>query len=100
MSEHIDRLSLEAWAEELAPAARRQAVEAHIAECQVCRAHLASARQMSALLRRLPREAPAPYLATRLNAAIAAGRAPAGWAAERSLSLDESDATGQRMTCS
>jgi anti-sigma factor RsiW len=82
MSEHIDRLSLEACAEELAPAARRQAVEAHIAECQVCRAHLAGARQMSALLRRLPRETPAPYLAAQINATIAARRTPviARWA--------------------
>jgi len=77
MSEHVDRLILEAYAEELVPAAQRQAVEAHIAECQVCRARLASARQMSALLRRMPREMPAPYLSARINAAIAARRTPA-----------------------
>jgi predicted anti-sigma-YlaC factor YlaD len=77
MSEHFDRLTLEAYAEELASAAQRQAVEAHIAECQGCRARLASARQMSALLRRLPREMPAPYLAAQINATIAARRTPA-----------------------
>ena len=77
MSEHVDRLTLEAYAEELVSAAQRQAVEAHIAECQVCQARLASARQISALLRRLPRETPAPYLAAQINATIAARRTPA-----------------------
>ena len=81
MSEHVDRLTLEAYAEELVSAAQRQAVETHIAECQVCRTRLASTRQMAALLHRLPREMPTPHLAAQINATIAARRMPAsaGW---------------------
>ena len=77
MSEHVDRLTLEAYAEELVSAAQRQAVETHIAECQVCRTRLASTRQMAALLHRLPREMPTPHLAAQINATIAARRMPA-----------------------
>jgi len=76
MSEHIERLALEAYADKVLPAAQRRAVEVHIAECKVCRARLASAQQMSALLCQMPREVPAPPLAARINAAIAATRAP------------------------
>ena len=72
MSEHIDRLMLEAYVEQALPAAQRRAVETHVTTCPTCQARLASAKQMTALLYELPREMPAPVLAARINAAIAA----------------------------
>lgn len=77
MSEHIDRLTLEAYADQALSAAQCKVVAAHIAECGACRARLANAQQMSVLLHRMPREMPAPHLAARINAAIAARRTPA-----------------------
>ena len=77
MSEHVDRLTLEAYTDQALPAAQRQAVETHITECKVCQARLTSAQQMSVLLSRMPREMPTLGLAARINAAIAAQRAPA-----------------------
>ena len=77
MNKHVERLALEAYADQALPAVQRQAVEMHLAECAVCRTRLAGTQQMSALLRRTPREMPAPDLAQRINAAIAAKRAPA-----------------------
>ena len=77
MSEHVDRLTLEAYADKALPAALRQMVEAHLADCPTCRARLTSAQQMSVLLSRMPREIPTPGLAARINAAIPAQRAPA-----------------------
>jgi anti-sigma factor RsiW len=76
MSDHIDRLTLEAYADKLLPAAQRNVVETHVAECSDCQMRLASSQQMSAWLSRIPRERPAPNLSTRINAAIAAQRAP------------------------
>ena len=76
MSDHIDRLTLEAYADKLLPAAQRNVVETHVAECSDCQMRLASSQQMSAWLSRMPRERPAPNLSTRINAAIAAQRAP------------------------
>jgi anti-sigma factor RsiW len=75
MSEHIDRFTLDAYVEQTLPAAERRTVEAHVTTCPACQAGLASAKQMTALLYDLPREAPAPNLAARINAAIAAQRA-------------------------
>jgi anti-sigma factor RsiW len=72
MSEHIDRFTLEAYVEQALPAAQRRTVETHVTACPTCQARLASAKQMTALLYELPREMPAPVLAARINAVIAA----------------------------
>jgi anti-sigma factor RsiW len=80
MSEHIDRLTLEAYVEQALPAVQRREVEVHVTTCPTCQARLANAKQMTALLYELPREMPAPVLAARINAAITAQRA-----AQRSL---------------
>jgi anti-sigma factor RsiW len=72
MSEHIDRFTLEAYVEQALPAAQRRMVETHVTTCPTCQARLASAKQMTALLYELPREMPAPVLAARINAVIAA----------------------------
>src|SRR5512136_3107125 len=80
MSKHIDRFTLEAYVEQALPAAQRRIVETHVTTCPTCQARLASAKQMTALLYELPREVPAPVLAARINAAIAAQAA-----AKRSL---------------
>ena len=77
MSEHVDRLTLEAYADKALPAALRQMVEVHLADCPICQARLTGAQQMSVLLSRMPLAQPAPGLAARINAAIAAQRAPA-----------------------
>jgi len=80
MSEHIDRLTLEAYIEQALPAVQRRTVETHVTTCPTCQARLASAKQMTALLYELPREMPAPVLAARINAVITAQGA-----AQRSL---------------
>jgi hypothetical protein len=77
MSEHIDRYTLDAYVERMLPAAERRAVEAHVTTCPACQSRLAAAEQIPAVLYDLPRERPAPELAERINAAIAARRAPA-----------------------
>ena len=77
MSEHIDRYMLEAYVENILPAGQRRTVEAHLTTCPTCQSHLAAAKQIPAMLYHLPRERPMPYLAARINAAIAAQRAPA-----------------------
>ena len=77
MSEHVDRLTLEAYADKALPAALRQMVEAHLVDCPICQARLTGAQQMSVLLSRMPRERPTPNLSARINAAIAAQQAPA-----------------------
>ena len=82
MSEHIDRLTLEAYVEQALPAVQRRTVETHVTTCPTCQARLASAKQMTALLYELPREMPAPVLAARINAAITAQGA-----AQRSLAV-------------
>lgn len=82
MSEHIDRLALEAYVEQALPAVQRRTVETHVTTCPTCQARLASAKQMTALLYELPREMPAPVLAARINAAITAQGA-----AQRSLAV-------------
>jgi anti-sigma factor RsiW len=84
MSEHIDRLTLEAYVENVLPAMQRRGVEVHVTTCPTCQARLVNAKQMTALLYELPREMPAPVLAARINMAIAAQRAVQG-AAQRSL---------------
>ena len=78
MSEHIDRLTLEAYVENALPAVQRRGVEVHVTTCPTCQARLANAKQMTALLYELPREMPAPVLAARINAAITAQRAAQG----------------------
>ena len=82
MSEHIDRLTLEAYVENALPAMQRRGVEVHVTTCPTCQARLANAKQMTALLYELPREMPAPVLAARINAAITAQGA-----AQRSLAV-------------
>ena len=77
MSEHIDRYMLEAYVENILPVGQRRMVEAHLTTCPICQSHLAAAKQIPAMLYHLPRERPMPYLAARINAAIAAQRAPA-----------------------
>jgi anti-sigma factor RsiW len=77
MSEHIDRYTLDAYVEQMLPAAGRRAVEAHVTTCPTCQARLAAAKQIPAMLYDLPRERPAPELAARINAAIGAQRRPA-----------------------
>jgi anti-sigma factor RsiW len=77
MSEHIDRYTLDAYVEQMLPAAERRTVEAHVTTCPTCQAHLAAAKQIPAMLYDLPRERPAPELAARINAAIGAQRRPA-----------------------
>jgi hypothetical protein len=77
MSEHIDRYTLDAYVEQVLPAAERRAVEAHVTTCQKCQSRLAVAKQIPAMLYDLPREKPAPQLAARINAAIGAQRRPA-----------------------
>jgi anti-sigma factor RsiW len=84
MSEHIDRITLEAYVEQALPAAQRRTVETHVTTCPTCQARLASAKQMTALLYELSREMPAPALVARINAVITAQRAAQG-AAQRSL---------------
>jgi anti-sigma factor RsiW len=76
MSEHIDRPTLEAYVEQELAAAERRAVEAHVTGCPACQARLAAAKQLPAWLYQLPRQAPAANLAARINAAVAALRAP------------------------
>ena len=88
MSEHIDRLTLEAYVEQALPAVQRRTVETHVTTCPTCQARLASAKQMTALLYELPREMPAPVLAARINAAITAqGAAQRSLAAARWMRL-------------
>ena len=70
MSEHIDRYTLDAYVEQMLPAAERRTVEAHVTTCPTCQARLAAAKQIPAMLYDLPRERPAPELAARINAAI------------------------------
>jgi anti-sigma factor RsiW len=70
MSEHIDRYTLDAYVEQMLPAAERRTVEAHVTTCPTCQARLAAAKQIPAMLYALPRERPAPELAARINAAI------------------------------
>jgi|PlaIllAssembly_1097288.scaffolds.fasta_scaffold132986_2 anti-sigma factor RsiW len=82
MSEHIDRVTLEAYVENALPAMQRRGVEVHVTTCPTCQARLANAKQMTALLYELPREMPAPVLAARINAAITAQGA-----AQRSLAV-------------
>ena len=77
MSEHIDRYTLDAYVEQMLPAAECRAVEAHVATCQKCQSRLAAAKQIPAMLYDLPRERPAPELAARINAAISTQRRPA-----------------------
>ena len=77
MSEHIDRYTLDAYVEQMLPAAEHRAVEAHVTTCQKCQSRLAAAKQIPAMLYDLPREPPAPELAARINAAIGAQRKPA-----------------------
>jgi len=77
MSEHIDRYTLDAYVEQMLPAAERRAVEAHVTTCPTCQARLAAAKQIPAILYDLPRERPAPELAARINATIVAQRTPA-----------------------
>jgi anti-sigma factor RsiW len=77
MSEHIDRYTLDAYVEQMLPAAERRAVEAHVTTCQKCQTRLAVARQIPAMLYDLPCERPVPELAARINAAISAQRRPA-----------------------
>jgi hypothetical protein len=77
MSEHIDRFTLDAYVEQVLPAAQRRIVEAHVTVCPLCQTRLADAKQLPALLYQLPRERPALSLAARINAVIAARRAPA-----------------------
>ena len=88
MSEHIDRLTLEAYVEQALPAVQRRTVETHVTTCPTCQARLASAKQMTALLYELPREMPAPILVARINAAITAqGAAQHSLAAARWMRL-------------
>ena len=82
MSEHIDRVTLEAYVENALPAMQRRGVEVHVTTCPTCQARLANAKQMTALLYELPREMPAPVLAARINTAITAQGA-----AQRSLAV-------------
>ena len=77
MSEHIDLYTLDAYVEQMLPAAERRAVEAHVTTCPTCQARLAAAKQIPAMLYDLPRERPVPELAARINAAIGAQRRPA-----------------------
>ena len=77
MSEHIDRHTLDAYVEQMLPAAERRTVEAHATTCPACQARLAAAKQIPAMLYDLPRERPAPELAARINATIVAQRTPA-----------------------
>jgi anti-sigma factor RsiW len=77
MSEHIDRYTLDAYVEQMLPAAECRAVEAHVATCQKCQSRLAAAKQIPAMLYDLPRERPAPELAAQINAAIGTQRRPA-----------------------
>jgi len=88
MSEHIDRLTLEAYVEQALPAVQRRTVETHVTTCPTCQARLASAKHMTALLYELPREMPTPALAARINAAITAqGAAQRSLAAARWMRL-------------
>ncbi len=72
MSQHIDRFTLDAYVEQVLPAAERRALEAHVTICPTCQARLANAKQLIALLYDLPREMPASSLAARINATLAA----------------------------
>jgi len=74
MSEHIDRLTLDAYVEQELPAAERRVVEAHLTTCPTCQARLATAKQIPALLCQMPREMSAPNLAARINLVVAAQR--------------------------
>jgi anti-sigma factor RsiW len=74
MSEHIDRLTLDAYVEQELPAAERRVVEAHLTTCPTCQVRLATAKQIPALLVQMPREMSAPNLAARINLVVAAQR--------------------------
>jgi anti-sigma factor RsiW len=70
MSEHIDRYTLDAYVEQVLPAAERRTVEAHLTTCPACQSRLAAAKQIPALLYELPRETPAPNLGARITVAV------------------------------
>jgi predicted anti-sigma-YlaC factor YlaD len=74
MTEHLDALTLNAWADRLLSPAERQRVTAHLAECGECRALAAGQAQIAQLLSRLPPEAPPPRLAPAVVAAVARRR--------------------------
>ena len=80
MTEHLDALTLNGWADGLLGPEARERAAAHLALCAACRARAAGQAQMAGLLHRLPPEAPPPLLARKVVAAVARRRrSEAGW---------------------
>ena len=61
------------------PSGARDDLAAHLAGCAACRAALEGQRDVAAILRERPIEAPRPGLVARVSARIDAGEASDGW---------------------
>lgn len=67
---------LDAWAiDQAAGGHANRGVKRHLSECAACRARVARAVKMERALRAIPRAEPAPGLASRISAAVAARQA-------------------------
>jgi predicted anti-sigma-YlaC factor YlaD len=77
MTEHLDALTLNGWADGLLAPDERQRAVAHLAHCAECRARSAGQAQTAQLLRQLAPEAPPPQLARNIVAVVAAASAAA-----------------------
>ena len=74
MTNHLDALTLGAWADGLTPPDERQRVAAHLAECARCRSLAAGQAQMAQWLLHLPPESPPPLLARAIAASVSRRR--------------------------
>ena len=81
MTEHLDAVILNGWADGLLAPEVRQRAAAHLAQCAECRARAAGQAQTARLLKQLAPEAPPPLLARNIVAAVAAASAAASAAA-------------------
>jgi anti-sigma factor RsiW len=70
MTEHPDALTLTAWTEGQLPAAERDRVARHVADCPDCRAQTAEQEQTNRLLSRLPAETAPAGLGQGILAAV------------------------------